>query len=1195
MKNNAARCATMGLVLLAWFLAPGAGTIANAQAGRGGINGLVADPTGAIIPGAKVTALNHATGVEESTISTAAGLYSFVSLSPGAYEVTASMKGFESVAQDKVTVSVDQVTTVNITLRVGSVSEVVTVTGSVDLAETNNSTVGQLISAEVIDRVPLLTRDVYQLVQLSAGVLPTNGTPNASDTPGIFGERPGVDVSAYTINGALQGSVYYMVDGSPIGIAENNTASIIPAMQIPEDAVEEYRVETQNAPATYQSGGAGVISLVSKSGGNEFHGDGFVYIRPDTLGANDYFNKQTQLGAGQPDQTPAFHRYQEGGAIGGPILHKKLFFFADYEATQQASFESGYYTVPTAAELGGDFSADAANFTVYNPLVADVKGVRQPFYKNQIPSGDFDPVAKNFLAQFPLPAPNQPGTGPYHINNYFGSGLDPNKAQKFDIRGDYYLSEKQRLFARFSFDRLFFSDANLYGSGHLDPFYWQNITNGRNILLADDYTLSATSVLQLRYSFTRHYENQTGDPSQNGFDISKLGFPQALASDVLYHQAPTILFTNTSAIGGTTNYNTFIFASENSDASATYTNVVGKHELSTGFEYQKKFMNVGQPPAPAGSYDFDTTGTSSTTFATDGSGSDFASFLLGIGEAPGNESTNFTEDIFAAESNPYYAAFVQDTYHLTHALTLNLGLRWDIFGPRNERHNRLEYFDPDLKFSAANIPLTGGAVFASSSHRSPYTTNLTNFAPRAGFAWQPAKRTVIRGAGGIYYGPSTEMVANTFQDSDGFTSTSAWNATNYNADGNTIINNPLSNPFPAGVVKPTGATLGPETYLGSTLNTVLHSPRTLTTYNLNFGFEYEFPHETILSAAYVGSRGLFLPLGSADLNQLPLGTIQKYGAALCVVQDASCSLVPNQWAAIQPPTNSNYGSSTVPLWVALQPYPQFGTGNYGAGNGVLVNGYPGGDSEYSSLQAKIEKRMTHHFTTLASFTWGKLMTDDSAPPLAFVGYHAGAPQDWKNLSLEHSLSPQDVKYQFSWQVSYDLPVGKGRALDLSGVANAALGGWTVNTIVYLSTGVPVASPTVNSPNTTDPYFLQRVNQDCNPGKGAPHSANEWFNWTCFSTPTNPLAPGTAQAFLAGVRTDGAHDLDVSMYKTFHLAKERDLRFEASVYNFTNSVQFGYPNVFWYEPTNAASMAGFGQVTSDVNTPRQFQFGSKFTF
>lgn len=1188
--------------LCAWILVVSASVGAFAQAGRGGINGVISDSTGAIVPGASVTAQNSATGAKISTVSSAAGLYSFVSVAPGDYQVTASLKGFETVVQKNVRVSVDQVTTANIALRVGSVNEVVTVNESSSLVETSNSTVGQLISAETIDRVPLVSRDVYELVQLSAGVSPANGTPNAADTPGIFNARSGADVSAYTINGALQGTVYYMLDGSPIGIAENNAASIIPAFQVPEDAVEEYRVETQNTPATYASGGAGVISLVSKSGGNRFHGDAFVYIRPNAFAANDYFVKQSQLASGTSNQPPDFHRYQEGGSISGPILHNKLFFFADYEATQQQSLETGTFTVPTVAERTGDFSGDS--FTVYNPMAPDnADGTRQPFSGNIIPTGNLNPIALKFASKFPLP--NQPGEGAYNVNNYFASGLDPNDAQKFDIRGDYILSDKQRIFSRFSFERLFFSNAKLYGSDNMyDPLYYQNITNGRNILLADDYTLSPTSMLQLRYSFTRHYEDQTGDPRQSGFDITTLGFPQSLAEQVQYHTIPVITFGNfTTTIGGTGNYDTFIFASENSDASAAYTNVKGKHELSVGFEYQKKFMNIGQPPFPSGQYSFDNSATSSTTFA--GDGSDFASFLIGMGEAPGYESYNFTKDVFAAQASPYYAAFIQDNYHATPTLTFNLGLRWDIFGGRTERHNRLEYFNPTIPYSVNGVSLTGGEQFVHSGARSPFTTNLKDIGPRASFAWQPLPRLVVRGGTGIYYGPSTQMVANPVLNSDGFGTISNWNATTYNADGNTIYNSTpdcpnagsvtgcysLSNPFPEGVIQPTNATLGTATNLGATLSTVLHSQRTPTTYNFNFGMEYELPHKTVVSAAYVGSRGLFLPLSSVDLNQLSLGTIRSYGASLCVTGDPSC-MVPNQWAAVQPSTNANYGSSTVPQWVALQPFPQFGNGNYGAGNGVVVNGYPGGDSEYSSLQAKVEKRLTQHFTTLATFTWGKLMTDDFSPPLAFIGYHGvAAPQDWRNLSLEWSLSAQDIKHQFNWQMSYDLPMGKGRALNLNGAANVLLGGWTVNSIAYLSTGVPVNAPT----GTGDPYFNQRVDVTCDPGKGAQHTAAEWFNYACFSQPADPLVAGNASAFLAHVRTNGAHDLDISLFKTLSLGKDRSIRFEVSSYNITNSVQFGYPSVFWNPSPTADNMAGFGQVTNDVNTPRQLQFASKFSF
>jgi hypothetical protein len=330
-----------------------AGLSAFGQAGRGSISGTVSDPNGALLPGAQVVLLNTATGASQHTVTSAAGLYTFISLNPGQYQVTASQSGFAKVVRDRITVNVDQVTAVDITLHVGAATETVTVTAGTELVEPSNSTVGSLIPSETIDRVPLLYRNVYDLVQLSAGVIPVNGSPNSSDSmqsvQNISVGRPGVDVSADTINGSLVGSVYYMLDGSPIGIAENNSGAIIPAMNIPEDGVDEVRVETQNTPASYQSGAAGVISLVSKSGTNRFHGDIFGVFRPNGLSANEYFTKRGQLQQGEPNSPPDFHRYQEGGAIGGPIKKDKLFFFGDYEHTSQQQFEGNLtYTVPTS-------------------------------------------------------------------------------------------------------------------------------------------------------------------------------------------------------------------------------------------------------------------------------------------------------------------------------------------------------------------------------------------------------------------------------------------------------------------------------------------------------------------------------------------------------------------------------------------------------------------------------------------------------------------------------------------------------------------------------------------------------------------------------------------------------------------------------------------------------------------------------
>lgn len=1201
----------------------GMGLAAFGQAGRGSINGTITDPNGAVVPGASVKLVNTATGAEQQTTSSGAGFYTFISLNPGAYQVSASRDGFATVVRNGITVTLDETTIVNLALHVGSVQQVVTVNEAESLVEPSNSTVGQLISAATIDRVPLLNRDVYDLVQLSPGVTPANGTPNSSNSQqiaSITNGRPGIDVSAYTFNGAINGSVYYMVDGSPIGIAENNAAGIIPAMMLPEDDVDETRMETQNTPASYQSGGAGVISLATKSGGDHFHGDVFGVFRPDILAGNEYFNKQNELSSGEANTPPSFHRYQEGGSIGGPLLHQKVFFFADYEDTQQQLFDgSNLFTVPTSAERTGDFSAD--NFTIYDPLLPDnADGTRQAFPGNVISNPN--PIAVKFLSEMPkcnVPSPSTCDQSPDGaVNNLYVPGTDPTTWHKFDARLDWNQSDKQHIFGRFSFDNLYNALVNAFNDAW-DPFYAQNITHGRNILLADDYTINASTALQLRYSFTRHFENQTGDPAQNSVDsLSSLGFVTPTAADEVYKTLPYVLFDDVGGgVGGTANYDTFVYASENSDASATLTKVIGKHELSAGFEYMKRFLNVGQPPSPSGAYAFDVSATDQSV-SNGGGGSDFASFLIGMGETPGsegNDAPSFTKDLFVAEASPYYGAFLQDTYHPTMKLTITAGLRWDIFGGRTERHNRLEYFNPTVSSTASGVPYTGAEVYVNSGNRSPFATNLDNVGPRLGFAFQPRPDFVIRGGAGFYYGPSPEMVAGGLLDSDGYSTSTNWDATCYNADGNTVYNGTsacpgaapgspapsvtgiysLTDPFPNGVVPLISSPSGYGNNLGNTLNTVLHSQRTPTTYDFNFGWEWEMPHQMVLSMAYVGSRGLFAPFGVVDLNTLSLETIQQYGAALCVdTSDPSCQMVNNTWAPIQPGTNANAGSPTVPLWVSLEEFPQFGNGNYGSGNGVLVNGDPIGDSDYSSLQVKLQKRLTHHFTTLEGLTWGKLITDDGNPPLGFVGAHLGAAQDTKDLRYEHSVSPQDVKVQFTGEASYDLPFGRDRAVNLHGAGDAVLGGWTANGIVYLSDGIPIASPVVGAPIS---YFNQRADLTCDPSANAPHTATAWFNPSCFAIPQSPFVPGSAPAYLSNVRTMGARDLDISLYKNFSMGEERKLRFEISSYNVTNTAQLGMPAVptIYNVQTQPSIAATFGQITSTVNQPRQFQFGARFEF
>jgi len=370
------------------------GNLAAQVAGRGSLSGLVTDPSGAAVTAASVTLTNVATGVVSKGKTARAGLYSFVSLVPGSYRLEVSHGGFENTVRDQITIAVDQAETVNVTLTVGSQTETVTVSAAQDIMDVTSSTTAQLIGTEVIDRIPLVQRDIFQLALLSPGVIPQDGNVTSIDS--------GRDqVSIFTINGAQQGTIYYILDGSPLTIGENNQGVVIPALEPPLDSVEEFRMELNTTPANVQTGAAGVISLVSKSGTDQFHGDGFVWLRPDGLDANNYFNNLN----GVP--IPDFHRYQWGGSVGGPIKKNKFFFFADYEGTQQATGAQLTTTVPTAAEKTGDFSGDPG-VTLYNPLNFGANcpsgapsPCPQPIPNNIITT--INPVAQKYLPYWPSP------------------------------------------------------------------------------------------------------------------------------------------------------------------------------------------------------------------------------------------------------------------------------------------------------------------------------------------------------------------------------------------------------------------------------------------------------------------------------------------------------------------------------------------------------------------------------------------------------------------------------------------------------------------------------------------------------------------------------------------------------------------------------------------------------------------------
>lgn len=373
--------------------------------------------------------------------------------------------------------------------------------------------------------------------------------------------------------------------------------------------------------------------------------------------------------------------------------------------------------------------------------------------------------------------------------------------------------------------------------------------------------------------------------------------------------------------------------------------------------------------------------------------------------------------------------------------------------------------------------------------------------------------------------------------------------------------------------------MGLATNLGSSLATVMRGQPTPAAYNGNLGVQEELPGGYLISLAYVGSRGLH-QIGSVDLNQLTFDQLGNYNTHLT-------DQVPNPFVnIITDPASPFYKKATVPLWQTIAEYPQFGTGSPSAG--VASGTAPIEDSIYHSFQATFEKRLSVHFSTLASFTFGKMLSSGTSAD-SYLGQNSSH-QNWTSGRLDRSVDPQDVSRWFSWTAFYDLPMGRGRALDLSGrLADSILGGWTVNSALYLGSGVPlIVSGTW--PNRSI-YFNQRPDLVCSPSQGAPHTPDHWLLPNCFAAPANAFVPGNAPRTLSNIRADGAHNIDFSIFKNFVLHEGMNLQFRAEAFNLTNSVQWGIPNTKW----NPVDNSTFGRVTSAASTPRQLQFALRFTF
>ena len=1133
------------------------GTSLFAQTRTAQVSGFITDASGGAVPQASINVSNTETGAKHQAKSSDAGEYTVPLLDPGSYEISVEHSGFRTVQRSGIVLHVGDSVKLDFSLQIGDVSQTVSVTADAPLLSTTDAALGQVINNTEVTSLPLNGRSSFRLVELAPGFL---GAPAAQ---GQFQDIP-VNTTwdaNFSINGGQGYSNEIMIDGAPSTTGFFNQISTMPSV----DALVEFKVQASAMSAEFGRFGGGLLNVTTKSGTNNVHGSLFEFLRNSALGANDFFNNL----AGNP-RVP-FRMNQFGGSVGGPLEIPKLyngknrtFYFFNYEGTRWRRGANFSTTVPTAAERNGDFSHDVTNsgalVVIYDPLSSTT--ARTAFPGNVIPANRINAISKALAAYYPLP--NTAGQGLAGTSNYVsnaGSGVDKDQ---INFRIDQQLTANQKIFGRVSSDVTDLCQPNTYGNvaspagSSVGCTTWKN----RSATLEHDATLSPNLLLTIRYGFARWYQIRAG--RSYGFDQTTLGFPASLIRNEQIPGFPTI---NVNGYGGLGNQGNNYLSNGNDTHSLlpALTIVHGRQVIKIGADMRMARINFFNPSSPGGVYAFTqafTQGPNPLQGSTT-AGDSFASLLLGF-----PNSGSVTVDPGVSLQNFYFSGYFQDDIKVTTKLTVNAGLRYETESPYTERHNRLVGFDthiPSPVRNAAFPNLEGALRFADANNRYVYDWPMANFGPRLGLAYQAGKSTTVRAGAGLFYAPlqiSNNAVG--FAPTNGYSQSTPLVASN---NGGITPAATLSNPFPSGIIAPSGSALGAATYLGQGITVWDSHPQTPRSVQWNFSLQQQLRNSILLEAAYVGNRGTHLA-GERELNTLPSQDM-SLGSSLL-------QLVPNPFY-----TQINVGNlanPTITRSQLLRPFPQF--------TGLDILNATAGNSSYHSLQVKAEKRMSKGLQVLVSYTFAKLITDVPWAASGIGGNNgSGAFEDWNNLHNERSLSAQDVSQALAISYTYALPG------HFKGPAQWVIGGWEVNGITRLQTGTPLGLTTsTNSTNSLGGGSRPNTNgQDPNlPDNRAEASKiSQWFNTAAFTIPPT-FTFGNVSRTLPATRAPGLTNFDFSAFKNFKIRERATLQFRAEFFNLFNHPQFSPPAI-------SLGDKQFGTISSTAVLPRVGQMALKLTF
>jgi len=1145
----------------------------QAQVDTGTILGTVRDASGAVVPGAKITITNEGTSVAQSTTTSASGNYVFTPLRIGTYTVEVEQPGFKKQRKTGQELNIQQQLVVDFVLEPGEVTTTVDVTEAAPVLQTENGSVGQVVSSRSVNDLPLNGRNYTFLARLTAGV--NAGQP----------EGRGLNANGwFEANGTRADQNNYMLDG-----IDNNSNSVdflsgaAYVLKPPIDALAEFKLQTNSFSAEFGRAGGAVLNASLKSGTNEFHGSAWEFLRNDALDSADFFENATG------SQKGAFRQNQFGATIGGPIRKNKTFFFADYEGTRIRQAVPQTATVPTQAEISSGYTnfsdlvalqsgqlTDATGKsyplgTIFDPAsttsIGNGQYVRTPFAGNIIPASRLDPNAVKLLAL--MPAPTQSGI----YNNFNVNRGSSNDVNAVDGRVDQYFSEHDQLFARYSWSHnpqfipgpfTGFADGGGFGDG-------DQIFNTMGAALSYTHSFSPTLINEARVGFNREHTSRVqpfGDdtsdiPGQFGIEgvlqtpgngglpylgiggLSQLGSAEWLVSD---RYSNTIQFTE------------------------NLTKIYGKHTFKAGVEVQQVGFPWIAPPYSRGGYDFNGQFTSIPNVTDSSTGR--AQFLLaptanGIG---GPDNISLSNYGGVAADRAYRGAFAQDDWKITQKLTLNLGVRWDYFTPTGEKYGAQANFVPGTPGSGAeyiipsnrqNNPALSASFLQtlqqdginlvySNAYGGSGLSNVqnTNFAPRFGFAYQATSHLVVRGGYGIFYGA--------FENRGGYPSLGYNYPFQYsfyyyapNSQSPMVLPNGQNGTLENSVA---GIPLNPALVQGSglTLRGIQLNYKTPYVQSYNFTLQYQLTPSTSIEAGYVGSLSRHL--------ETFVGT--------------------NNASELLPP-----GTNITPY----TPFPNFAPGS--PYDDTI------GTADYHSLQSKLEHRFSKGLNLLVAYTFSKTLTD-AGDLLSGGGVSGFRAPDLPNFGIrgDWGLAPFDVRHSFAASGTYELPFGRGRTYMNSSnkLTDTLLGGWSVNWILTLHSG---------NPQTIDCTYGTGADNGCyalytGASLYAGQSVSHFYNAAAFANPpvvtqigqTNyaPLGGGNTQ-----VTGPAFHRLDFSLFKSFPITEHKRFEFRVEAFNLTNTPNFALPS-----STNFLDTVDFGKITSTVdnpNDPRELQFALKFYF